>query len=98
MARIIGQHIVGSIGDQTYYVINNRQIVRKKRKLDSGKFASDPKFKRVRENCAEFGRGSSAVKLLKTALQGVLKNWIDYTMTGRLMREIMQVIKSDNYN
>ncbi len=98
MAKIIGGRIQGSVGELTYYVSRHGHIVKKKSRIDPQRLATDPALKRVRENCAEFGKGASAVKLLRSAFHSILKNTIDHSMTSRLIRAMLKVIKADESN
>ena len=48
--------------------------------------ATDPKFKRTRENNAEFGVSAKAGKSMRVALASVIKNFADPQVVGRITK------------
>ena len=85
----------GTIGDITFYKSKDGYLARQKGGVEKERFLNDPNFQRTRENAAEFGRAGKAAKVLCTAIRPVLNKTQDSRMISRLVRAMMQVIKSD---
>lgn len=85
----------GTIGDISFYKSKDGYIAREKGGVSASRIASDPRFARTRENGAEFGRAGKAGKLLRTALKNVMFNSSDNTVTSRLAKEMVRVLKAD---
>ena len=90
--------IKGTIGNLTFYRSKDGFMVREKGSLDATRIANDPAFQRTRENGAEFGRAGAAGKYLRTSFRSLLQNISDSRMIGRLVKEMMKVIKADETN
>jgi hypothetical protein len=85
----------GTIGDITFHNSKNGYIAKAKGGVSANRIASDPAFVRTRENGAEFGRAGKAGKLLRMAFRPQIQKASDSRIIGRLMREMMRVIKAD---
>jgi hypothetical protein len=88
----------GSIGDMTYYKSKDGYRAKEKFTLRTGRIATDPRFIRTRENMAEFGRAGTAGKLIRQAINPILKDAKDSRAVSRLLKVLSQVIKSDTVN
>jgi hypothetical protein len=87
--------LTGTIGDMTYYRTKDGYMAKEKTSLNAARIASDPKFKRTRENMAEFGNAAKAGKTLRRSISLVLQNAKDPRVVSRLCKTMMQVVKSD---
>jgi hypothetical protein len=88
----------GSIGDMTYYKSKDGYRAKEKFTLRTGRIATDPRFIRTRENMAEFGRAGTAGKLIRKAINPILKDAKHGRAVSRLLKVLSQVIKSDTVN
>ncbi|HQW44988.1 MAG TPA: hypothetical protein PLX74_12470 [Chitinophagaceae bacterium] len=88
--------IDGTIGDITFVKTQDGYIAKQKTSLKGERIATDPAFKRTRENGAEFGRAGKAGKVLRNAVRTVLQNAKDKRVTSRLTGEMMKVVKADS--
>lgn len=86
--------IEGTIDDLTFYKINGKYKLRKKGGIPKSRIQNDPRFKRVRENNAEFGRVSKGISLLRKALSAMLHG-SKKVHTGDLMPVFFDVLRSD---
>lgn len=85
----------GTIGDISFYKSRNGYLAREKTSLDAERIATDPKFKRTRENGAEFGRAGAAGKVLRRAFSELIQSAHDKRLTTRLTREMLRVVRAD---
>ncbi len=91
--------IKGSLGDITFRRNKNGNYTAfDKPESIAGKIATDPRFKRTRENGAEFGRAGVAGKLIRDAIRSKTVLVSDSGALPRLLKELMRVIKSDTVN
>jgi hypothetical protein len=88
----------GTLGNITFYKSKDGFMAREKGSLNAERIANDPAFQRTRENGAEFGRAGKSSKYLRTALRSLLQNVSDSRVIGRLVKEMMKVIKADETN
>jgi hypothetical protein len=88
----------GTVGDMTYYKSKDGYLAKEKTSLNGDRIASDPKFKRTRENNAEFGAGGNAGKLMRHAVNALLKNAKDSKVVSRVTKTMIQIIKTDTVN
>jgi hypothetical protein len=88
----------GSIGDMTYYKSKDGYRAKGKAGPTKERIASDPGFIRTRENMAEFGRAGTGGKLIRQAINPILKDAKDSKAVSRLLKVMSQVIKSDTVN
>ena len=96
MAKQVGLiRVAGSVGDMTYYKSRDGYLIRERTSITAERIASDPKFKRTRENMAEFATAASSGKLMRNAVNTVLKDVKDGRMVARLTKAMAQVIKTD---
>lgn len=89
--------IEGTIDDLTFYKINGKYKIRKKGGIPKSRIQSDPRFKRVRENNAEFGRVSQGISLMRKAFITMLHG-SKKVQTGDLMPVFFDVLRSDTAN
>jgi hypothetical protein len=85
----------GTIGDITFYKSKDGYMARERGGIDGQRIASDPKFQRTRENGAEFGRAGKSGKVLRTALQLLLRYSPDSRMVSRLTKRMITVLQTD---
>lgn len=85
--------IQGKIGELSFYTTKDGSLVREKGGIDAKRIASDPAFKRTRENGAEFGSSASAGKLIRDAFRPLIHHASDRRVTARMMK-IMTDIKN----
>ncbi len=85
--------IQGKIGELSFYTTKDGNLVREKGGIDAKRIASDPAFKRTRENGAEFGSSASSGKLIRDAFRPLIHHASDQRVTARMMK-IMTEIKN----
>ncbi|GAB3654942.1 hypothetical protein GCM10028791_25900 [Echinicola sediminis] len=85
----------GTIGDVTFYKGKNGYKARQKGGVSKERILKDEKFRRTRENLAEFARAATAAKLLKRAFQEIVARARDTRTHNRLYRQTLKVLKSD---
>ncbi len=88
----------GSIGNITFFKSGGVYHAREKSGIDKTRFATDPAFKKTRENAAEFGRGAKAAKVLRASMKQLLKNAVDRKTSIRLSKEMKRIMKTDPVN
>ncbi|WP_109700255.1 hypothetical protein [Chitinophaga deserti] len=88
----------GTTGNTTFYKRKNGFGMRAKGGVDAKRIQNDPAFIRTRENGHEFGRAAAAGKLLRNALNSVLKQVADNQVGNRLASLFNRVIKTDTLN
>lgn len=87
--------INGAVGNMSFYKTKDGYRVRMKGGVSAERIATDPKFARTRENLSEFGRAGKGGKLLRTALQTVIKQASDSGLVRRLTKHMMIALKGD---
>jgi hypothetical protein len=85
----------GTIGDITYYKTKDGFLAKEKTFVSADRIATDPKFKRTRENMAEFGNACTSGKILRHSINPLLKNARDGKLVSRLSKTMTQVLKGD---
>lgn len=85
----------GTIGNITFARTRDGNIVREKGGISAQRIASDPAFRRTRENNQEFGRAGRAARLLNNALRNTEGARADSRATSRLIKTLMAVLKGD---
>ncbi|HEY1114961.1 MAG TPA: hypothetical protein VGE66_15435 [Chitinophagaceae bacterium] len=99
MAKQIGIIKLDGIMDNiVFYKSSDGYIARMHTPITAERIASDPSFARTRENMSEFGRAGKGARLLRVALRAELQKVSDRRASNRLLRELMQVLKSDAEN
>jgi hypothetical protein len=99
MARQTGQtKITGTIGDIIFYKMQNEYFARRKGVIAAQRIRYEVTFQRTRECMNEFGKVSKAGKLLRTALKSHLNVLGSQRLAGRLLKELVAVIQTDNIN
>lgn len=87
--------IRGTVGNLTFAQTQNGDEVRKRTTLDGKKMKTDKRFKRTRENWAEFARAGKAAKTIRKAFAQQAKPLADRLSYSRLVTQTMKVVKSD---
>ena len=90
--------ISGKVGNLTFARTPNGDEVRNESSLNKERMKTDPKFKRTRENWAEFGRAGKAAKLIRTTFATQAKHLSDRLAYTRLVTQTMKIVKSDPVN
>lgn len=85
----------GTIGDITFFKSGDGYMARENAPVSASRIATDPAFERTRENNSEFSRAAGAGKLLRDAIHGLLKDAKDRHTTPRLLKEMMNVLHTD---
>lgn len=88
----------GMLDDIVFYQSKDGYIMRKKGNLSANRVKTDSSFQRVRENGLEFGNAGKAGKLVRSAFSGITQHARDSRMTGRLVQELMKIVKTDATN
>lgn len=87
--------VKGSLDDVSFFKNRNGYQARMKSGVDGDRIATDPKFKRTRENAAEFTAVAASMKVVRSALRPVIQGIADGGMNGRLSRVLHQVKRLD---
>lgn len=87
--------IKGLLGDLIFYEGPQGPLVRHKGRLNRSRIKNDPAYVRTRELNQEFAQASRAGKLLRQSQKALLKNTADSHMHGRMLKVLLQVVKSD---
>jgi hypothetical protein len=87
--------VKGTLGGVTFMKTADGYIARMKGGVDGSRIKSDPKFERVRENNAEFGRAGKASKILRKSFRSLILGLADSRATSRLTTLFMKAIKAD---
>ncbi len=96
MAKVSGPITLhGSIGDISYYSDKYGKYAKRKSSLNLERIKKDPAFRKSRESSFEFGRASSAGKILRQAFQPLLHKNGDSRLISRLTREMLKAIQAD---
>lgn len=85
----------GNIGDINFYRSKDGYLARERSRLTAERIASDPKFKRTRENNAEFTKAAEAGRVMRNAFGALLQNSKDPSSSNRLFTEMLKVVKAD---
>jgi hypothetical protein len=85
----------GTIGNITFSKSGKKNRASEKLVVSPSRFASNPKFDRVRENAAEFSKAANGGKVLRLALRDMLKSFADKSTLTRVHGIMMQVVKGD---
>tara|TARA_R110000850_G_scaffold25922_2_gene74695 strand:- start:840 stop:1595 length:756 start_codon:yes stop_codon:yes gene_type:complete len=88
----------GTMGDVTYYKTADGYMAREKGGIEKNRIMNDPAFKRTRENGQEFGTAGKGGQLIRKSQRLLLRQISDNRVTGRLVQQLMRVIKSDSIN
>lgn len=92
-------NLEGQIGDLSFYESNGKPLVRQRSGVSKARIAKDPNFARTRENNAEFGRASSAAKIIRMGVRQALGErypiFEDATLVNRLTPRLSSIVKAD---
>ena len=99
MARVKSYlRLQGSMGETTF-VKQGANIggyrSQDKKVTSPDKFKNDPKMARVRENASNFKTAARGGKLIRASISSLLKDAKDSTLTPRMLKQLMAIIKSD---
>jgi len=87
--------IRGKVGNLTFAKTANGDEVRMSTSLTGDKMKRDKRFKRTRENWAEFARAGKAARLIRNAFAVATKDISDARAYTRLVTLALRVVKSD---
>ena len=85
----------GTLGNVTFFKSQDGFLVKQKSAVSKDKIMSSPKFKRTRENMAEFGSAGKTGKYLRTPFKPLLELSSDNRMISRLVALLLTVIHTD---
>ena len=99
MARVKSYlRLQGSMGETTF-VKQGANIggyrSQDKKVTSPDKFKNDPKMARVRENASDFKTAARGGKLIRNSISSLVKDAKDSTLTSRMLKTLMAIIKSD---
>lgn len=87
--------VQGTLDELNFYKTKGGFKIRQKGGVTAERMASDPAFERTRENQQEFARAGKAGKVLRSAFRSVSINGSGRSVTARLLKEMMRVVKAD---
>lgn len=85
----------GQVGEFSFYKKKGDFFARNPEGIDGNRIKTEPNFERVRENNEEFKKALQAGELMRTALRTMLRITADTSVSTRLTRLMMKVIKAD---
>jgi len=99
MARQKGiVQITGTMGNMTFYKSQDGMMVKEKSEVSKEKIMNDPKYKRTRENMAEFGNAGKSGKMLMESIRSFVLSASDNRVTSRLTQTMKQVLVEDKFS
>lgn len=90
--------LTGRIGDISFYKTDGDYMARTCGGASAFRIKNDPAFVRTRELNAEFCRAGKAAKIVRACLRQQIAQIGDKYMTGRLVKEMVRVIRADEIN
>lgn len=90
--------VKGTLGDITFYKSQDGHLIREKGGIDAKRIKNDPAFARTRENGMEFGAAGKGGQLIRKGLRLLLLNARDRRVGARLLKSLMDVLKTDPIN
>jgi hypothetical protein len=91
-------NVRGKVGNLVFYKSGDQFLVRSAPKTNRKKMKNNPDYALVQQNNADFSAAAKAGKLLRRALASVIPVSGDSTLTARLLKYMMIVVKSDAVN
>lgn len=88
----------GTIGDVTFYKGKNGFHARQKGGIARERILNDEKFRRTRENLAEFSQAATSSKLLKDVFGEITLRVRDARIHNRLYSKVLKVLRTDLVN
>lgn len=79
------------VGDLVFYTLNGKMVVRRKSGFSKEGFATNPNYKRVKENSSEFGHCSKSGKVLRMALEPFLGDYGDKYLYQKFAKVMTQI-------
>jgi hypothetical protein len=99
MAKLTGLiKLEGTIEDLTFSRTRDGYQAKKKAFVSKESRNNSTQYDRTRENMAEFGRATKGGQVLRKALRTLLKVAKDRKMAGRVVAQMMNVLKLDTGN
>ncbi|GGC18675.1 hypothetical protein GCM10011386_08170 [Parapedobacter defluvii] len=90
----------GQIGNLSFYRSNGKPLARQRSGVSKERIAKDPRYVRTRENNTEFGRASSAARLIRLAARLSLGErhelFEDTTLVNRLTPRMAAIVRADD--
>lgn len=87
--------IEGKLGDISFYKSKFGYILRSKGGVSGARLKTDPKFKRARENMAEFGHSAQKGAQFRGMLAPLIQRIKDSRVNHRLLVKIREVMNTD---
>jgi hypothetical protein len=88
----------GTVGEINFFKSGDGFRMRAKGGVTGKRIATDPAFKRTRENGVEFGTAGKAGKVLRMSFATIAKTASDKRVISRMVRQMMQVLQADQKN
>lgn len=97
MARLTGDiKIEGTIGDFTFYRMEDRYLVRQKAGVDRKRYLKDPAFHRSRKCSDAFGQASKAARVFRTAFSSLVEDFPCRRLNSGVTGVMVKVISDGN--
>ena len=90
--------ITGTHGDFTFVKTADGYVWKEKSEVTAAQRESNPNYAAQRDNSIEFARAAGAAKLIRRAFKGEIDTCKDRRLSSRLVKLMMQVVKSDPLN
>ena len=88
-------NVRGTVGDLNYVRTEDGYFIRRKSSVTKERMATDPAYAATRDHQAEFKRAGAGGKLFRDAVNDTLSNGGDGKLHSRLLKVMMEIIKSD---
>jgi hypothetical protein len=85
----------GTIGDVTFYKGRNGYHARQKGGVSKDRIMTEEKFRRTRENLAEFANAAQASKLLKDVFADITGKVRDARIHNRIYSKALKILRTD---
>jgi hypothetical protein len=84
----------GDVGDAGFRRVDGKGFLGRTSSIDKDRIMNDPKFKRTRENMAEFSASALAARSLRLGLAEVYKRYADKRVGSRLNKLFRKMLQS----
>jgi hypothetical protein len=88
----------GTLGDLTYYKKDGEYFVKSKSEIPASRIASEPEFRRVRENNEDFKTTVTAAQLLSSVIREQSNRSYDNKLYQRAFKRCRAVLEADLVN
>lgn len=88
----------GLLDDVSFYKTSTGYKVRKKGGVSAERIATDPAYRKLRAQTADFARAAAASKLIRKSIEGLLNQATDSETVNRLTRKMFEAVKADLTN